>query len=90
MSPAGSELKKLGVLLFDDEDGWKLWAWSYKDDVNRDIMTGDESFLTHACPQKEQVKEVYIFPDTHKACWRCAVPVPDGIRALWILHNGVV
>lgn len=81
------------VLLYKgngDEDGWYMYAWSDKDAMQRDMLTGDESFLTHKCPHKEWVSEVYIFPDTHKNCWRCTEPVPDGLRALWIMHNGII
>ena len=70
-----------------DESAWSMYAW----DGAIHIQTGgEESFLTHACAISEAVAEVYIFPDTHKACWRCQEPVPDGIRALWILHNGAI
>lgn len=86
-----SELTK-AVVLYEgegDESEWKMYAWG-GDKMARDYLTGNESFLTHRCANKENVAEVYIFPDTHKACWRCQAPLPDGLRALWIMHNGEI
>lgn len=78
-----------GKLLYQGEDGWAMYDWNNKDSPARDELTGDESFLVHACTTVDApVREVYIFPDTHKSCWRCQAPLPDGMRALWIMHNG--
>ena len=70
------------LLLYEGEDGWSIYGWG-----EETVNINNESFLVHACPGHKEVREVYIFLDTHKNCWRCQEPVPDGMRALWILHN---
>ncbi len=77
-----------GKLLYQGENGWAMYEWE-SDNPAKTVLTGDESFLVHACTTSDHaVREVYIFPDTHIACWRCQVALPDGIKALWIMHNG--
>ncbi len=78
-----------GKLLYQGENGWAMYDWNNQDKPAKDHLTGDESFLIHACNiGGDVVSEVYIFPDTHKACWRCQAALPDGMKALWIMHNG--
>ena len=73
-----------------DESEWSMYAWKAEPRAAKVAEFGHESFLTHACANAENVAEVYIFPDTHHVCWRCRAPLPDGLRALWIMHNGVI
>ncbi len=79
-----------GKLLYKGENGWAMYDWNKEEPgAMKDKLTGEESFLVHACTTGDHsVREVYIFPDTHKACWRCQAALPDGMKALWILHNG--
>lgn len=78
-----------GKLLYQGENGWAMYDWGGGDKPAKDHLTGDESFLVHACKTSDHtVREVYIFPDSHKRCWRCQAALPDGMRALWIMHNG--
>jgi hypothetical protein len=89
------EEKNKALLLYkgeDDEELWSLYAWESHDGrpMQQQIRSKDASFLTHQCAHAEQVAEVYVFPDTHTRCWRCTAEIPDGLRALWILHNGEI
>jgi hypothetical protein len=70
-------------LLMEWEGGWSIYAWDAAKFPHE-----EQSFLTHACAKRENVYEVYVFPDSVKNCWRCCAPIPDELRALWILHNG--
>lgn len=94
MSEASFEELNKALLLYKgqgDESLWSLYAWAARGYVTprqQYMKTQDDSFLTHACAHAEQVAEVYVFPDTHKVCWRCQANIPDGIKALWIMHNG--
>ena len=83
VQPAGLDSSRL---LFEDNK-WRMYSW---DDAVEDNYGPHASFLTHTCNGDKDVAEVYVFPDTHKRCWRCSDPLPDGIRALWIMHNGVI
>ena len=80
------------LLLFkgqDDEHEWSLYAWGATARGHRQGGPADSvSFLTHRCAHEAMVSEVYVYPDTHKSCWRCQAPLPAGMKALWILHNG--
>ncbi len=49
--------------------------------------TGYLSYVKHVCDGEKEVRSVYVHPVLSKFCWRCTAPVPDDIRALWILHN---
>lgn len=72
-------------LLFEGEEGWSIYAWGAVD-----LVHGESSFLTHACADKENVPEVYVFPGdglNGAECWRCCTSVPAEMLALWILHN---
>ena len=82
----GTEFKAHGgELLYKGEGGWSMYAWD-----DESILPGNASFLVHACTLSDimgRIREVYIFPDTHKACWRCQAALPEGMKALWIMHN---
>ena len=95
MESAGSEFEEMNkaFLLFKgegDEHEWSLYAWGAAKGTRHGGPADSESFLTHRCAHAEKVAEVYVYPDTHKACWRCQAPLPAGLKAVWILHNGVI
>lgn len=48
--------------------------------------------VRHACEHHKSgralsVPKVYVYPDSATNCWRCTVPIPEGIIALYLLHE---
>ena len=47
-----------------------------------------KSYVTHKCEDYAKgIKDVYIWPNKERKCWRCGVAVPDAIQTVWIMHN---
>ena len=67
-------------------DGWTL----------ENAIIGDGSYphmvVKHACSPHMDGRElltpsVHVYLDGDKHCWRCAEAVPEGITALYVLHE---
>ncbi|KKL23677.1 hypothetical protein LCGC14_2423020, partial [marine sediment metagenome] len=68
-------------------DGWTLeHALSEADHELQHLS------VKHACPPHMDGRElivpkVHVYLDGDTYCWRCTMPIPEGIVALYVLHE---
>ncbi len=69
---------------------FKLDNWTLeKNGILREDLLG--LVLKHTCPRfldsSMAVPRVHVYPDSDQHCWRCTAPIPEGIIALYVLHE---
>ena len=68
-------------------NGWTLENALSQADPDLQHLT-----MRHACKPFEEglplfITKVFVYPESAQACWRCKVPIPEGIIALYVLHE---
>ena len=72
-------MKKKPEVVFE-LDGWTL--------ERRD----NHMITRHTCAQRsiwseQAVRKVFVYVEADQNCWRCSEPIPEGIQAVYRLHE---
>ena len=76
---------------------FNLNGWTIEKDIDAPYNFGISHikplmWVRHACSphidgRELAVTKVFVYPESSQACWRCTTPIPEGITALYLLHE---